>query len=273
MRLGLYCAAGLAALSFAAPVAAEVIYYQQGFSNNLYRYDTVSATETLVGDMGLNADSVGLAFSGSGTLYAFERSSQSLYTVNTATGATTLVGVSGIEAEDFTVSLSGNTGYASASGGLYSIDLLTGAATLIGGGLIFDGLTTARTAGTMAGNPYLAGSIFAVDTGNLYSVDVLTGVGTLLGSTNGADETLDFGASGILYGHGDDGFLYTIDQTTLAGTQLAATTPNLVFGMAVLPALGAVPEPATWAMLVLGFGALGAGLRSKRKVRVALTYA
>lgn len=33
------------------------------------------------------------------------------------------------------------------------------------------------------------------------------------------------------------------------------------------PLITAVPEPATWAMLVLGFGAIGAGLRSRRKAR------
>jgi hypothetical protein len=34
---------------------------------------------------------------------------------------------------------------------------------------------------------------------------------------------------------------------------------------------GAVPEPATWAMMVLGFGVVGAGMRRKQAVRV--TYA
>ena len=35
---------------------------------------------------------------------------------------------------------------------------------------------------------------------------------------------------------------------------------------------GAVPEPATWAMLILGFGAVGIGVR-RRTVRTKLTYA
>lgn len=34
---------------------------------------------------------------------------------------------------------------------------------------------------------------------------------------------------------------------------------------------GAVPEPATWALMVLGFGAVGAAMRKRRQVRV--TYA
>lgn len=34
----------------------------------------------------------------------------------------------------------------------------------------------------------------------------------------------------------------------------------------------AVPEPGTWALLILGFGAVGGLLRATRKTRPALTY-
>lgn len=36
---------------------------------------------------------------------------------------------------------------------------------------------------------------------------------------------------------------------------------------------GVVPEPATWALFILGFGAVGGALRRSRKVRASLTYA
>lgn len=38
-------------------------------------------------------------------------------------------------------------------------------------------------------------------------------------------------------------------------------------------ALGAVPEPATWAMMMLGFGAMGAALRRRAKVDCAVRFA
>ena len=38
-------------------------------------------------------------------------------------------------------------------------------------------------------------------------------------------------------------------------------------------ATAGVPEPATWAMMMLGFGAMGASLRRRAKVRTAVTYA
>lgn len=34
-----------------------------------------------------------------------------------------------------------------------------------------------------------------------------------------------------------------------------------------------VPEPATWGLLILGFGVIGGALRSQRKTRAGLTYA
>ncbi|WP_375290935.1 PEPxxWA-CTERM sorting domain-containing protein [Qipengyuania sp.] len=59
------------------------------------------------------------------------------------------------------------------------------------------------------------------------------------------------------------GFAYTTNQTlngigfeTLPGTVITATTD---FSGA------AVPEPATWAMLILGFGTIGGAMRARRR--------
>lgn len=38
-------------------------------------------------------------------------------------------------------------------------------------------------------------------------------------------------------------------------------------------ALGAVPEPATWGMMILGFGAVGYGMRRRRKVSAKVHFA
>ncbi len=37
--------------------------------------------------------------------------------------------------------------------------------------------------------------------------------------------------------------------------------------------VGPVPEPASWAMMLIGFGAVGAGLRYRRRQRVSVNYA
>lgn len=246
---------------------ASTIYYQQGFSNNLYKFDTVTLAESLVGSLGLSSDSTGMAFSQGGTLYLHERASQSLYTVNTTTGAATLVGSTGIGAEDLTISLDGTTGYATFGGQLYSINLATGAANALGGiGFDLDGLTTAAVAVTINGVSYAAGSIFGVDSGSIYAVNVVAPALTLIGSNGGADETFDFGSDGTLFGHGDNGNFYRFTLDPLSSSVLGATTPGLVFGMAVAPdARGGVPEPAAWALMLAGFGLVGGALRRRER--------
>lgn len=269
LKMGLLAGGMLLASSGAQ--AAE-IFYQGGFSNNLYKYDTATNVETLVGVMGLSADSTGMAFSSSGTLYAFDRGSTSLYTVNTTTGATTLIGNSGIAAEDLTIALDGSRGYVTANGNLYSLNLLTGAATVIGATSVQDGLTTARNAVTVNGNNYAAGQVFGVDSRSMYAINTATGAATFIGGINGADETFDFGSDNVLYGHDDNGHLTTTNLATLVSTNIFTTTPQLVFGMAVRPGAvqPGVPEPATWAMLILGFGLIGGSMRVRR---ARVTYA
>ncbi|MBW6527634.1 PEPxxWA-CTERM sorting domain-containing protein [Sphingomonas sp. RHCKR7] len=56
--------------------------------------------------------------------------------------------------------------------------------------------------------------------------------------------------------------LYGVDLATGALSSLG-NTPRQLFGIAVAP----VPEPATWAMMILGFGAVGYTMR-RRTARV-----
>ena len=39
------------------------------------------------------------------------------------------------------------------------------------------------------------------------------------------------------------------------------------------PPNGAIPEPATWLMMILGFGAIGGMMRAKRRQNVSVSYA
>ncbi len=249
-----------------SPLSAQSIYYQQGFSNNLYVYDAQANSNTLIGDLGLSSDSTGMAFSPSGTLYLFERASQSLYTVNTATAATTLVGNAGVAAEDFTISLDGTTGYVTANNNLYSINLTSGAATLLGAiTTTLDGLTTAPIDVTLGGTLYSAGTIFGVDSGSLFALNLAAPSLSSIGFTAGASETFDFASDGTLWGQ-NAGTFNVIDSTTFASLPDGPSAGGLfAFGMAIAPSIsGAVPEPSTWAMMLLGFGAIGFSLRRRK---------
>jgi hypothetical protein len=48
---------------------------------------------------------------------------------------------------------------------------------------------------------------------------------------------------------------------------------NLSGTVTAASAAAAVPEPATWAMMLLGFGAIGVGMRSRKRQAVQLKFA
>lgn len=124
---------------------------------------------------------------------------------------------------------------------------------------------------------YLAGSTSTYGyTINLQSVgiDTTTGVGYTPFTAVGGVVTL--GARGVLSTY--------LSTATLTGTQFL--TAGQSFGVIIDRngsyngdstglnfAISAVPEPATWAMMLVGFGMVGFGLRSRRKPVVRVTYA
>lgn len=131
-----------------------------------------------------------------------------------------------------------------------------------------------------------AGSEFAIG-GGFFSIDFSTNQLTVLANQSGT-----LGATVIQFGNlsnpftnfafvGQTGFVgLDAGDITLVGNQLQIDfrgTCNACGGqittgdvLTISFDAGAVPEPATWAMLILGFGAVGASLRRRRS---ALTYA
>ncbi len=61
------------------------------------------------------------------------------------------------------------------------------------------------------------------------------------------------------------------------GTQWGYTNRSLTFGNALFSAsfsgAGAVPEPTTWALMIIGFGAMSAALRRQRHVSAKIRFA
>lgn len=101
---------------------------------------------------------------------------------------------------------------------------------------------------------------------------VNTGGGTVTPVFNGFNVggtlTFDNGAVSLLSGNNTITFAYSGAAQGLAdeawGINSATITGN---------AFNSVPEPSAWALMILGFGAVGGALRGRRKVRTALTYA
>ncbi|MGK6323708.1 DUF4394 domain-containing protein [Sphingomonas sp. DT-51] len=87
---------------------------------------------------------------------------------------------------------------------------------------------------------------------------VLTTVGSL-GQNLGSRTSFDISGSDAFAFNGST--LYNVNLSTGAVSSLGRTDRNL-FGIAIGPS--AVPEPATWAMMILGFGVVGYSLRRRR---------
>jgi hypothetical protein len=88
--------------------------------------------------------------------------------------------------------------------------------------------------------------------------------GTITGNSSGA--TISWAAAGTVI----NGYLYTVTNSPLAIVPPASCIPNTeVCGVTTIQGqVAAVPEPATWAMMLLGFGAIGFASRRRRSQRL-----
>ena len=107
---------------------------------------------------------------------------------------------------------------------------------------------------------------------NIYAYD--NGVATLLGSLAGGDNVWAFSNFVLGANFYDDinaglQVFMTIDNNNAGWFVTLGKSSLSIDGGALPPPTPGVPEPATWALMLLGFGAAGAALRSRR--RSALT--
>lgn len=82
--------------------------------------------------------------------------------------------------------------------------------------------------------------------------------------------SVTYSGDAITEGQGSSGFL-TLDYSALGRQVTSATfssTQNS-FEFDNLAFAGAVPEPSTWAMLILGFGVVGGAMRRRQKATIA----
>nr|MBC8391268.1 PEP-CTERM sorting domain-containing protein [Deltaproteobacteria bacterium] len=108
---------------------------------------------------------------------------------------------------------------------------------------------------------FSAGTIFATDSYSISAINPTTLITTSIWTRSLANESIAFGADGVLYGHNFSSQLYEIDLLNLTNT-LVANTSGPITGLAT--EVAPIPEPAT--MLLFGSGLLGlVGARRKLK--------
>ena len=252
LRRNLICALAIGAVLSCGLAKADTIYYQPGFEDQLWSFDTDTGTDTFIGNLGIGATSMGMSFIGN-TLYGYNRGDGGLYTIDTMTGNASLVGLSGLGGpESLTSDGSGNL-YTVDGFDFYQLSTVDGSATFLGS------LST-----TIDGLSYdsVNDRVIGVDSGTLYEIDINNVTSTNIGSTVGADETLAFGPDGTLYGHGDDATFYEIDLNSGNATAIGNTSSTLVFASAVAQG-EIIPEPSA-CLVSVAFLGMFAGRRRRR---------
>ena len=133
--------------------------------------------------------------------------------------------------------------------------------------------------------PYAHGQLFLYSSPFAGTISQLGTGSNFLASTTGANDAFSFGSSLIVEG-GTKYYAYLDGETpplqfgrsnAYAGGELfeagrgngfqfqKVSSLDFRFGVAGSSMLSAVPEPASWAMMLLGFGVIGGPLRSRRQ--------
>jgi hypothetical protein len=296
--------AAVLSMSAASPaVAASILYGADNVST--FKVNTATGVTTLLGSNGLggfNADGFGSILrdltASSATLYGAQWNAAAtgitgaVATVDTVTGAVTssaaLTGLleTGFNQGLYSVAydLTTNTLYGNTARRLYTINPTTGAATFVGDlgpgsivGLGIDGstgtlysisqivdaasvITTVMKTLSKTNASVLSTVTLANQCACDIAFDPLTGKGYISSTFNDASGAFSYAGLDLL------------DSTATSTTFIGQHGPAGTFGMSGLAFLGAtapVPEPATWAMMIAGFGVAGLSLRRSKRMTAA----
>lgn len=272
----------LAAATLASGAQAATIFAVDETNNLVTFYDsTPGVFNTSVAITGTTATMLALDFRDSnGRLYGLGDDLR-LYTINTGTGVASAVGgplaITGSNfGFDFNTAVDAIR-IVSNDDSNYVINADTGAVSTFATPVAYGaGDVNAGANAIVSGNAYLHGTPnqFAIDTNGDFLVRQANNAGTLttvgaLGAAVGPRTSFDIDFAGNAFLQ-DSSRFYRVDLNTGAASLIGNTNRSL-YGIAV-----GVPEPTTWALLILGFGVIGGALRRKARrggaVRTALSF-
>ena len=275
---------GVAAAAALATGAQAATVFGVDENNNLVTFNSAApgvytSSRTI---NGTNATFLALDFRDSNNRLYGLADDLRLYTINTNTGLATAIGgplaITGSNfGFDFNTAVD-RLRVVSNNDSNYVVNADTGTVTRFTDVFYGAGDVNAGVDPTVTSNAYRhgTGNQFAIDTNTDFLVrqannaGTLTSVGSLgvaVGPRTAFD--IDFGGVGFLQ---DVNRFYRVNLATGQAT-LVGNTSSALFGIAVAP----VPEPGIWAMMILGFGAMGCAMRRRSALtkasRMRLAYA
>ena len=150
----------------------------------------------------------------------------------------------------------------------------------------YDGVTFSSSSAISDATLFNVGSLFSGDPAVLSSQEASSGPEDILITLTGATHafSLDYGtfdgsavtfalSNGDTFTQGSTGSGYatpdffSVNEAS-AFTSVLVTSPDFVMNVNNV-SFDAVPEPATWAVMLAGFGGLGVSMRSRRKAALA----
>jgi len=244
-------------LTATVPASAASSLFGHDSSGQLIAIDHTTAVTTAIGSpTGLRVGLVHSSLTGS----TYGRSFDEFFSVDLATGVSSLIGPSGGFLTGLTLNAAQTLAYSidQGTGGFFSVSLTTGAPTFIGSTGIVSPLDLSTNS---------AGVVYAADiSGAIYTVDTSNGTATFVSRLAPEGLTsIDFDENDDLYGIGiGSDSLYRGLLT--APVVIGVLNPQYidVRGIEFVNDRAVVPEPATWAMFILGFGLIGSSMRRRR---------
>ena len=270
---------GLTAAMMAVAPAQAVTLYGVDEVNNLVRFDSADPGTTIssVAIQGLGTGTLlGIDFrAADGFLYGLTDQFR-VYRINSNTGASVLLNTLALTGNSFAFDFNpANTNLRIVSNDTSNYVLRFSDNVLVPGinvayapGGLTNPLISAAGYTNNDNDPATGTTLYVIDSLNdVLSIQnaatgVLTRVGDL-GVNLGARTSFDISANSGIGFVQSGSTLYNINLTTGALTSIGNTSRPL-FGLTA-----AIPEPETWAMMIIGFGIVGAAARSSRRQRKA----
>jgi hypothetical protein len=270
-------AASVAALLLSSSANAATIFGIDEL-NNLIRFDSNApgAMATTTAITGISDSLQAIDFRPLTNMLYGLGSDRVVYTINTSTGAATAVSgplaLGGTEyAFDFNPTID-RLRIVSNTNENYVFNpndgsLTTATSVFFANGDVNQGVNPDVTAAAYTSSTFGAAGtttqLYGIDTRNDVLVRQANSAGTLntvgpLGVNLGSRTSFDIAGSDAFAFNGTS--LYRVNLAT-GGLTSVGTVDRQLFGIAI----GAVPEPTTWAMMVIGFGSIGYSLRQRRR--------